>query len=149
MIAASSWVPDADAAMNHSVEHRAATPQGKLVFEARGSGSVKLRGSQDLRPQLLQPRGLPFGVAQFHKQWLLSPFFEALHPLMYHVCLWLTVTGIVASSYTNSHTARPVTLHSPSYFIYAPWLSHSIYKARVQVIGWDVGMLGLEPGVWL
>lgn len=60
----------------------------------------------DLRPQLLQLRGLPFGVAQFREQWLLSPSFVAL-PLNLPCLIMVNVTGILANSDTASHTARP------------------------------------------
>lgn len=48
-MAASSQVPDGDAAVNRNGKHRAAALQnrlGELVFEARGSGSMELVGAQ-------------------------------------------------------------------------------------------------------
>lgn len=48
-MAASSQVPDGDAAVNRNGKHRAAALQnqlGELVFEARGSGSMELMRAQ-------------------------------------------------------------------------------------------------------
>lgn len=59
-MAASSQVPDVDAAVNRSGKHRAATLQnrlGELVFEARGSGSMEPVGAQGwcVRPETPAP----------------------------------------------------------------------------------------------
>lgn len=50
----------------------------RRVAQGAWSSRGPRAGVSDLRPQLLQLRGLPFGVAQFHEQWLLSPSFVAL-----------------------------------------------------------------------
>lgn len=138
--------PDVDAAVNRSGKHRAATLQnrlGELLFEARGSGSRSSWGPRagvsDLRPQLLQLRGLPCGVAQFHGQWLLSPSFVAL-PLNLPCLIMVSVTGTLANSHTASHTARPVTPNRPSHFIHhVGGVPTASTKPRVQAISWDVG----------
>lgn len=155
-MAASSQVPDVDAAINRmgNTEQRPCrTGWGswclRRVAQGAWSSWGPRAGVSDLRPQLLQLRGLPFGVAQFHEQWLLSPSFVAL-PLNLPCLIMVNVTGILANSHTTSHTARPVTPNRPSHFIHhVGGVPTASSKPHVEAISWDVGTLALEPGLWL